>query len=84
MTGFSKAKLFPLIVKLGDYLKQGMDHYLELKASGLEVDADIVAIFINEQLQGWDPKIAGKTLLDEETRMACSRFLSGLVINVSK
>ena len=81
---FSKAKLIPLIMKLGDYLKSGMDHYIELKAAGVAVDADIVGIFINEQLKSWHPKIAGKMLLDDETRSACARFLGGLVVNISK
>lgn len=84
MTAFSKAKLLPLIMKLGDYLKQGMDHYVELKAAGVAVDADIVGLFIAEQIKGWKPKLGAKELLDDETRNACARFLGGLVVNVSK
>lgn len=84
MTAFNRAKLLPLIMKLGDYLKKGVDHYAELKAADLEVDGDIVGMFILSQLQDWNPKLAGKELLDDETRAACARFLGGLVINVSK
>jgi hypothetical protein len=84
VTSFSKAKLLPLIMKLGDYLKAGVDHYATLKAMGGEVDADIIAAFIELQIGDWNPKVGGKALLDAETKTACARFLGGIAINVSK
>ena len=84
MTAFSKAKLLPLIMKLGDYLKQGIDHYATIKSADLKVDADVVSAFIEIQLADWNPKLGGKDLLDPETKGACARFLAGLAINVSK
>ena len=84
MTTFSKAKLLPLIMKLGDYLKAGVDHYATLKSVGGEIDADILGAFIEMQIGEWNPKVAGKTLLDPETKSACARFLGGIAYNVSK
>lgn len=71
-------------MKLGDYLKQGVDHYATLKALGGEIDADIIGAFIESQIGDWNPEIAGKKLLDPETRAACARFLGGIAYNVSK
>jgi len=84
VTSFSKARLLPLIMKLGDYLKSGVDHYATLKSMGGDIDPDILGAFIELQIGDWNPKVGGKTLLDTETKAACARFLGGIAYNVSK
>lgn len=84
MTSFSKARLLPLIMKLGDYLKSGVDHYATLKSMGGDIDPDILGAFIELQIGDWNPKVGGKELLDTETKAACARFLGGIAYNVSK
>ena len=71
-------------MKLGDYLKDGFDHYVALKSSGLDVDADIISLFIATKMDEWNPKIGGKEILDPETKQAAARFVGGVAYNLSK
>lgn len=80
---FNKAKLLPLVIKLGDYLKQGFDHYVELKASGVEVDPDLISAFISTKMEDWSPQINGKDILDSDTKEAAVRFVSGVAFNMA-
>jgi hypothetical protein len=81
---FNKMKMLPLVAKLGEYLKEAFDHYVEMKAAGVEVDADTVAAFMAEQMKSWEPKISGKDLLDSDTRKAACRFVAGVATNLAK
>jgi len=80
---FNKAKLLPLVIKLGDYLKQGFDHYVELKASGVEVDPDLISAFISTKMEDWSPQLNGKDILDPDTKEAAVRFVSGVAFNMA-
>jgi hypothetical protein len=79
---FSLASFFPLISKLGDYLKIGFEHYVAMKASGTDLSPDLLAAFIGMKMTAWQPELQGKKLLDDETRMAAGRFLAGVIINM--
>ncbi|NBV53899.1 MAG: hypothetical protein EBR83_10355 [Verrucomicrobia bacterium] len=79
---FNAMSFLPLISKLGDYLKLGFDHYVSLKASGTQLTPDLLGTFICMKMVAWDPEIQGKKLLDDETRVAASRFLAGVIINM--
>ena len=81
---FNKMKMLPLVAKLGEYLKEAFDHYVEMKAKGIEVNADTVSAFMAEQMKSWDPQINNKTLLDPETRKAACRFVAGVATNLAK
>jgi hypothetical protein len=81
---FNKAKLFPLVIKLGDFLKEAFDQYAIIRGSGIEPDADMLAAFIQIQIQDWNPKLSGKYVLDDETREACARFVGGIAFNLAK
>lgn len=81
---FSTTALLPLVMQLGTYVKAAADHYANLREIGKNPDPDLIAAFIKVKLDEWDPKLQGKTLLDEATRSAGSRFLAGLVVNASK
>jgi len=81
---FSKTKLLPLVMKLGDFLKDGFEQYATLKGAGVEPNVDLIAAFILIQMKNWNPKIAGKEVADEETKEACARFLAGIAFNLAK
>ena len=81
---FNLVSFFPLISKLGDYLKVGFDHYVALKASGTDLTPDLLAVFLSMKMANWNPQISGKNLLDDETRQAAARFLAGVAINMAK
>ena len=73
---FQAAALLPLVMKLGDYLKVGFEHYVSLKASGTTMSPDMLAAFICMQMSSWNP--------DFQTRMAAARFLAGVAVNLAK
>jgi hypothetical protein len=79
----SFGSLLPALTKLGAYFKQGMDHYVALKASGAEVTPDLLSMFIHAKMEGWNPVVKGKTMLDPDTSAAASRFLAGVIINLT-
>lgn len=81
---FQAAALLPLVMKLGDYLKVGFEHYVSLKASGTTMSPDMLAAFICMQMSSWNPDFQSKKLLDDETRMAAARFLAGVAVNLAK
>ncbi len=80
---FDKGALFPLVMKLGEFLKKGFDHYVQLKVSGIEVDRDMLATFIAMQMHEWNPKIGGKGLLDPQTKQAAAHFIAGVAYNMA-
>lgn len=79
----SFGSLLPALTKLGTFFKEGMDHYVQMRASGVELDADVLALFIHAKMAGWNPKVKGRTLLDHDTSVAASRFLAGVIINLT-
>ena len=81
---FSHAKIFPLVMKLGEYLKEGLDHYVNMKAAGIEPSAELLSSFILSKMNSWEPEVAGKKILDDPTRKACARFVGGIAYNLAK
>ena len=81
---FQAAALLPLVMKLGDYLKVGFEHYVALKASGTNMTPDMLSAFIAMKMSSWNPDFQGKKLLDDETRQAAARFLAGVAMNLAK
>jgi hypothetical protein len=79
----STMALLPLLAKLGDYFKAGLDHYVQLKASGADTNPDIIAMFIFAKMEGWNPKLINKRVLDHDTKTAAARMLGGLIVNLS-
>jgi hypothetical protein len=73
--------VIPLVKKLGDFLKVGADHYVTMRASGIEPDADMIALFLVMKMEDWNPQVRGKHLMDDDTRAACARFLAGVAFN---
>jgi hypothetical protein len=81
---FNKMKMLPLVAKLGEYLNKAFDHYVEMQAKGVKMDADTLATFMDQQMQSWDPALNGKKLLDPPTRKAVCRFVAGVAVNIAK
>lgn len=77
------SKMLPLISKLGEYLTLGMNHYADLRAAKQHADPEIVALFLRAKLDGWDPKVGDKKVLDAATRDAGARFLAGVACNLA-
>lgn len=79
----SGASFLPLAVKLGEYLIAAVDHVAMLRASGVSVSPDIVAVWLATRMEAWSPCIGGRVLLDTETRFAAARFLAGVGFNLA-
>ena len=77
-------EIIPLAGNLWKYLQQIVDHIATLKARGIEFDEEVLAIYISDKMSDWKPKIKGKVVLDDDTRFACARFLSGIAFNLIK
>jgi len=80
----NRAVLIPHLMKMGEFLKKGFDHYVQMKAADVDMDPDMLAGFLAMQMDSWEPKIKGRPLMDTETKFAGSRFLAGLICNYIK
>ena len=80
----SVAKLLPLLSKLGSYFKAGVDHYADLKTSGVEATPEVLAIFIHAKMEGWEPLVNGAAVFDPDTKEAASRMLAGVIANLAR
>lgn len=81
---FSASQFIPLISTLGNYLKDGINHYADLRSAGAEAGPDAIALYLDARMQGWDPKVRNVSLLDEPTRAAAARFLAGVAVNFAR
>jgi len=77
-------EIIPLAGNLLKYLQEIVDYIATLKASGIDFDEELLATYISEKMSDWNPKIKGKMVLDDDTRFACARFLSGIAFNLYK
>lgn len=79
---FSTAALLPLVARLGDFLRSAGEQAKRAVASGAVVAPDVIASALDREMAGWSPTIAGREVLDAETRRAAARFLAGVAVNV--
>jgi hypothetical protein len=83
LPGFNPAVLLPLAAQIGDYVRQAVGRYGDLRAAGMHVDADVLAAFIEERAAGWNPTIGGIAVLDAPTKAAGCRFLAGIAYKLA-
>lgn len=81
---FSPTMLLGIAPKLADLLKVAIAHYGDLRAAGGDVTADAIAFYLAGRVADWHPSIAGKPVMDEDTRAAMCRFLAGVAFNLCK
>lgn len=81
-TSFPRSKLIPLIIQLGDYLRVGFEHYVQIRLAGKTMTVETLQMFIYIQMRDWNPVVNGSSLLDNDTKQAASRFLAGVAINL--
>ena len=82
---FSAASLLPLGVKLGALVQSAIEQYVALRASGVEMSADVLTAFLLVKMEGWAPTVAGRrVLVDDDTRTSFARALAGIAIDISR
>lgn len=74
---FNYAKFMPLVSKLSTLLQDAASHYAVSRNAGVEG----LTSFLLSEMDGWEPKFNGKSLLDKQTRAAGARFLAGITVN---
>lgn len=74
----------PLLHKLGDLAQRALTQYGVLAAQGSGVTPEALAAFLDGEVTDWNPEVAGRRVLDAETRRAGTRFLAGVIVNYSK
>ena len=79
---FDASALIPLVAKLGQYLRAGFEHYVALRAAGVEPSPEVIAAFLEAKMATWRPRVRGRDILDDQTRAACARFLGGVAYNL--
>jgi hypothetical protein len=90
MWGFKKEKtlemkkLLPLVMKLGHFLKDGFDHYIDYRSVDNSLSQEDLTLFIYNKMESWNPVIKGKSVLDADTKKAAARFVAGLAINLAQ
>ncbi|MAH45660.1 hypothetical protein CMI37_07510 [Candidatus Pacearchaeota archaeon] len=72
------SELLPLGAKLLSVLKGGMDRFAELEKVPPDCRRPAVVMFINGQLEDWNPMVRGVTILDPLSRAAGAEFLGGV------
>ena len=78
------SSLLPVLMKLRGFLEAGYTHALYLQSMG-GVDPDVVAAFLQDKMDSWDPVVGGVHVLDDEgTKQAAARFLAGIGANLAK
>jgi hypothetical protein len=78
---FSPSLLLSIAPRLAELLKDAVARYGDLRSQGIEVTPDVLALYLAGKTQTWTPTLAGKRVLDEETRAAMCRFLAGVAYN---
>ena len=85
----SKSKLnlgafLPLLSKLGEYLSVGYETAITWEAAGRPTDPDLIASVVSMKMNGWNPVIRGRAVLDPDTKQAAARFLAGVAFNLAR
>lgn len=82
---FNTLLLLPLGQKLADLVKTATERYVMLSAMGTPVDADVLAAFLLEQMNGWDPVVLNRHVLgDDDTREAFARAVGGIAFHLAR
>ncbi len=76
------ATLLPALMRLREFLEAGVEYASALHMSGGEVSVEMVSVFLQTRMSDWNPKVSGVDVLDDETRYAAARFLSGIAVNL--
>ena len=81
---FALASLLPLISQIGGYVTSTIQRYGDLRAAGMQVDADVLAVWLESQAAEWKPVVNGVSILsDPATRSAGCRFIAGIAYRIA-
>ena len=81
---FDRSSLLPFIIQLSTSAKKCFDHYVQLRMAGMEVNASMLATFLEIQMASWNPQIGRASVLDTVTKKHAAHFVAGVVFNIAQ
>jgi hypothetical protein len=77
------SEFLPLGARMAKTLKGAMDHYASLSTVPPSMRRPAVVLWVNLQLEAWNPMVRGITVLDPLSRTAAAEFIGGVAFNVA-
>jgi hypothetical protein len=74
--------LLPLGAKIASTLKGAADHYATLTGVSPEARRPALVLWVSSQLEDWNPRVRGVTVLDGLTRAAAAEFIGGIAFTI--
>ena len=71
-----------LLRQMGSYLQVAIRQAAVDSAEGARPDPDKLAIWMEDHMADWQPKVKDRDLADPGTRKAAARLLAGLACNL--
>ena len=71
-----------LLRQMGSYLQVAIRQAAVDSAEGVRPDPDKLAIWMEDHMADWQPKVKDRDLADPGTRKAAARLLAGLACNL--
>lgn len=68
--------------KVAAFFKEASATYGAMAESGEAPSPDMLAMLVLAKMEGWNPKVRGTNVLDDETKAAGARFLAGIVCSI--
>ena len=68
--------------KVASFFREATSVYTAMAESGEPPSPDILAMLVLAKMEDWNPEVKGIRVLDDETKAAGARFLSGIVCSV--
>ena len=69
--------------KVASFFKEGMDMYAAMAQSDEPLSPDALAFLLLTKMDDWNPTVKGVAVLDDETKSAGARFLSGIICAIA-
>lgn len=65
--------------KVATFFKEGMELYATMAQSEESISPDALSFLLLAKMDEWNPTVRGVQVLDDETKAAGARFLSGII-----
>ena len=76
------SELLPLGAKVASVLRGALEHFETLSSIPPDARRPAVVLWVNGQLEQWNPMVRGITVLDGLSRAAAAEFLGGVAYTV--
>ena len=74
------SQIMPLAAALFKHLQTSVSMAAKQKIDN--IDIDLFADQIEDNMEDWNPKINKKNIFDEKTKRHCAKFIAGVTLNI--